>query len=92
MPSTSETIKLLFASTGHHGQLDDLDFAGDLALLSYIQQQMQDCRKITIVSENSKRLGLNIRSGKSNVLKINTESVIPIKLEGDEFHLSRQRC
>ena len=39
-------------------QLDDLDFADDLVLLSHIQQQMQE--KTNIVAEHSTRLGLNI--------------------------------
>ena len=51
------------------GQLDDLDFADDLALLSHAQQQMQD--KTDTVSYNSTRIGLYIHPTKTNVLKIN---------------------
>lgn len=64
-------------------QLDDLDFADDLALLSHTQQQMQD--KTNTVSVNSSRLGLTIHQGKSKVLKINTDSVTPITLEGESL-------
>ncbi|KAH3886549.1 hypothetical protein DPMN_010560 [Dreissena polymorpha] len=42
----------------HWNQLDDLDFANDLALLSHTQLKMQEKTK-TIV-ENSARLGLTI--------------------------------
>ncbi|KAK3759533.1 hypothetical protein RRG08_045818 [Elysia crispata] len=60
-------------------QLEDLDFADDLALLSHSQQQMQE--KTSIVAENSRRLGLNIHRGKSKILKINSASTAPILLE-----------
>ena len=61
-------------------QLDDLDFADDLALLSHSQQQMQE--KTNNVAQFSACLGLNIHKGKSKVLKINTSSNTPITLEG----------
>ncbi|VDP38994.1 unnamed protein product [Schistosoma margrebowiei] len=47
-------------------QLDDLDFADDLALLSQTQQQMQE--KTTSVAAASAAVGLNIHKGKSKVL------------------------
>ncbi|VDP56152.1 unnamed protein product [Schistosoma margrebowiei] len=57
-------------SEGKHGiqwtskmQLDDLDFADDLALLSQTQQQMQE--KTTSVAASSEAIGLNIHKGKS---------------------------
>ena len=62
-------------------QLDDLDFADDLALLSHTKHQMQE--KTNIVSAISTRLGLTIHRGKSKVLKINTDSITPITLEGE---------
>ena len=46
-------------------QLDDLDFAGDLALLVYTQQQVQE--KTSMVTDNSAHLGLK---GKSKVSRI----------------------
>ncbi|KAH3746802.1 hypothetical protein DPMN_181218 [Dreissena polymorpha] len=42
-------------------QLEDLDFADDLALLSHTQQQMQE--RINMVANNSGRLGLTIKRG-----------------------------
>ncbi|VDP18586.1 unnamed protein product [Schistosoma margrebowiei] len=64
-------------SEGKHGiqwtsgmQLDDLDFADDLSLLSQTQQQMQE--KTTSVAAASAAVGLNIHKGKSKVLRYNT--------------------
>ena len=59
-------------------QLDDLNFADNLALLSHTQHQMQE--KTSTVLENSAKLGLNIHRGKSKVLKVNAQSENPIKL------------
>ncbi|VDP79170.1 unnamed protein product [Schistosoma curassoni] len=52
-------------------QLDDLDFADDLALLSQTQQQMQE--KTNSVAAASAAVGLNIHEGKSRILRYNTE-------------------
>ena len=49
-------------------QVDDLDFADDLALLSHTQRQMQKTSKD---ADSSVRLGLKVDRGKSKVLKIN---------------------
>jgi hypothetical protein len=62
-------------------QLDDLDFADDLALLSHTQQQMQE--KTNIVADNSARLGLNINRGKSKVFKTNASNETPITVQGE---------
>ncbi|VDP84766.1 unnamed protein product, partial [Schistosoma mattheei] len=51
-------------------QLDDLDFADDLALLSQTQQQMQ--KKTTSVATATAPVGLNIHKGKSKILRYNT--------------------
>ena len=61
-------------------QLDDLDFADDLALISHTQQQMLE--KTNYVAQFSACVGLNIHRGKSKVLKINTSSNTQITLEG----------
>jgi hypothetical protein len=61
-------------------QLDDLDFADDIALLSHTQEQMQE--KTTLVSECSARLGLNIHREKSKVLQILTANTNHIMLRG----------
>ncbi|VDP37395.1 unnamed protein product [Schistosoma curassoni] len=66
-------------SEGKHGiqwtsrmQLDDLDFADDLALLSQSQQQIQE--KMTSVATAS-----------AAILRYNTECTNPIKIYGDDL-------
>ncbi|VDP67647.1 unnamed protein product [Schistosoma mattheei] len=77
-------------SEGKHGiqwtdwmQLDDLDFADDLALLSQMQQQMQE--KTTSVAANSAAVDLNIHKGKSKILGYNTACTNPITLDGEDL-------
>ncbi|VDO70099.1 unnamed protein product [Schistosoma margrebowiei] len=62
-------------------QLDDLDFADDLALLSQTQQQMQE--KTISVAAASAAVGLNIHKGKSKILQYNTACTNPIKIDED---------
>ena len=63
-------------------QLDDLDFADDLALLSHTQRQMQE--KTSTVPDNSARLGLRVQIGKYEVPKNNAAvSTMPTTLDGD---------
>ena len=61
-------------------QLDDLDFADDLALLSYSHQQMQD--KTTRLMGTSVKVGLSIHKQKTKLMKVNTASTEPVLLEG----------
>ncbi|VDO55498.1 unnamed protein product [Schistosoma margrebowiei] len=77
-------------SEGKHGiqwtsrmQLDDLDFADDLALLSQTQQQMQE--KTNSVAAASAAVGLNIHKGKSKVLRCNTACTDPITIDGEDL-------
>ncbi|VDP33082.1 unnamed protein product [Schistosoma margrebowiei] len=60
-------------------QLDDLDFADDLALLSQTQQQMQ--KKTSRVAAVSAAIGLNIHKGKSRILRCNTACTNPITID-----------
>ncbi|CAH8568851.1 unnamed protein product [Schistosoma intercalatum] len=76
-------------SKGKHGiqwtsrmQLDDLDFADDLALLSQTQQQMQ---KTNSVAAASAAVGLNIHKGKSKILRYNTACTNPITIDGEDL-------
>ena len=62
-------------------QLEDLDFADDLALLSHSHQQMQD--KTTELAAVSLQVGLNIHKGKTKVLRMNAASTDPVTLEGN---------
>ncbi|VDP76857.1 unnamed protein product [Schistosoma curassoni] len=64
-----------------HNQLDDLDFAHDLALLSHTHEQMQI--KSASVAAVSESVDLNIHKGKTKVLKYNTENVNPTTLDGE---------
>ncbi|VDO77316.1 unnamed protein product [Schistosoma margrebowiei] len=64
-------------------QLDDLDFADDLALLSQTQQQMQE--KTNSVAGASAAVGLNIHKGKSKVLRYNTACTDPITIDGENL-------
>ncbi|VDP64570.1 unnamed protein product [Schistosoma mattheei] len=64
-------------------QLDDLNFADDLALLSQKQQKMQE--KTTSVVAASTALGLNIHKGKSKILRHNTTCNNPITIDGEDF-------
>ncbi|VDP29318.1 unnamed protein product [Schistosoma mattheei] len=77
-------------SEGKHGiqwtsrmELDDLDFADDLALLSQTQQQMQE--KTNSVAAASEAVGLNMHKGKSKILRYNTACTNPIKIDGDDL-------
>ncbi|VDO50487.1 unnamed protein product [Schistosoma margrebowiei] len=77
-------------SEGKHGiqwtsrmQLDDLNFADDLALLSQTQQQMQE--KTNSVAAASKSVGLNIHKGKSRVLRYNTACTDLITIDGEDL-------
>jgi len=62
-------------------QLDDLDFADDLALLSHSQKQMQE--KTTHLETTSAGTGLNINKKKTELLKINTASSTPVTVNGE---------
>ncbi|VDP21463.1 unnamed protein product [Schistosoma margrebowiei] len=64
-------------------QLDDLDFADDLALLSQTQQQMQE--KTTSVAAASATIGLNIHKAKSKILRYNTACINPITIDGEDL-------
>ena len=64
-------------------QLDDLDFADDLALLSHNYQQMQE--KTNLVSTTAMDIGLNINKDKSKILKINSSSMNVVTLNGSQL-------
>ena len=62
-------------------QLDDLDFADDLALLSHNHSQMQD--KTTHLEATSAGTGLKINRKKTELMKINTTANTPITVSGE---------
>ncbi|VDP46306.1 unnamed protein product [Schistosoma margrebowiei] len=59
-------------------QLDDLDFADDLDLLSQTQRQMHE--KTTSVAAASASVSLTLHGEKSRILRYNTACTNPIKL------------
>ncbi|VDP60412.1 unnamed protein product [Schistosoma curassoni] len=64
-------------------QLDDLDFADDLALLSQTQQQIQE--KTASIAAVSAAVDLNVYTGKSKILRYNTACTNPITIDGDDL-------
>ena len=65
---------------GPRTQVDDLDFADDLALLSSTRRQMQ--AKTDLIAANSGRVGLRINREKTKVLRINHQDQEPITVYG----------
>ncbi|VDP61389.1 unnamed protein product [Schistosoma curassoni] len=64
-------------------QLDDLDFADDLALLLHTRQQMQE--KTTSVAAASAAVGLNIHKEKSKILRYNTVCTNRTTIDGEDL-------
>ena len=62
-------------------QLDDLDFADDLALLSHNHRQMQE--KTSRLETTSARTGLRINKKKTEVMRINATVNAPITVNGE---------
>ena len=62
-------------------QLDDLDFADNLALLSSASQKMQ--AKTDILAEISTQIGLHVNTGKTKVMRVSNQSQEPISLYGE---------
>ncbi|VDP48333.1 unnamed protein product [Schistosoma margrebowiei] len=77
-------------SEGKHGiqwtsrmQLDDLDFADNLTLQLYTQQQIQE--KTTSVAAASAAVGLNIHKGKRKIVRYNTACTNPVTIGGENL-------
>ena len=64
-------------------QLDDLDFADDLALLSHKFEQMQE--KTSLLEQNSAKTGLRINREKTKVMRVNARKSDNIKLDRGEI-------
>ena len=62
-------------------QLDDLDFADDLALLSHNHSQLQD--KTTVLETISAGTGLKINRKKTELMKMNTTANAPVAVGGE---------
>ena len=64
-------------------QLDDLDFADDLALLAHSQEQIQE--KTSRLRTASMKVGLEIHPRKTQLMKMNTSSTDPVTLGGERL-------
>ena len=64
-------------------QLDDLDFADDIALLSHNHEQMED--KLSHLEERAAETGLIISTRTTRVLKVNTNSHTSLKIKATAF-------
>jgi hypothetical protein len=62
-------------------QLEDLDFADDVDLLSSKQQHAQT--KLNKLAEKTKKTGLKINRKKIEVMRINIKQHDPLQLEGE---------
>ncbi len=61
-------------------QLEDLDFADDVCLISATHNQMQ--RKTEKLSVNASKLGMSVNIPKTKVLKVNGKVNSPVSLGG----------
>ena len=62
----------------YNGQLDDLDFTDELALLSHNQNKMQNTPVIETTAVKAK--------ANTKVLKINSKTNSPVTLQGDVLY------
>nr|KAG5704289.1 hypothetical protein BaRGS_012598 [Batillaria attramentaria] len=64
-------------------QLEDLDFADDISLLSHRQQHAQEkLERVTVAAEKT---GLRINTGKTEILRINNQQQDPVRLQQEEI-------
>ena len=63
-------------------QLEDLDFANDIALISTTQHQMQ--KKTDKLSETSQGIGLSISRTKTQVMRLKWKNTEPIKFQNGD--------
>ena len=64
-------------------QLEDLDFADDIALLSHKQQDAQE--KLGRVAEEAEKTGLRININKTEVMRVNNKQQDPIRLQQENI-------
>lgn len=64
-------------------QLEDLDFADDICLLSHKWQHAQE--KLCRVAEEARKTGLQINIRKTEVMRINSRQQDPVKLDQKEI-------
>lgn len=64
-------------------QLEDLDFADDIVLLSHRQQDAQG--KLSRVAEEAEKTGLQINTSKTEVMRINNRQQDPVQLQQEDI-------
>ena len=64
-------------------QLEDLDFADDISLLSQRQQDAQE--KLCRVAEEAGKTGLQINTGKTEVMRVNNKQQDPLQLHQESM-------
>ena len=64
-------------------KLDDLDFAGDIVLLSSTKQQIQN--KTTRLDAEARRVGLKINKEKTKAMRINARNQENIIINGQDI-------
>ena len=64
-------------------QLEDLDFADDISLLSHKQQDAQE--KLCRVAEEAEKTGLRINIGKTEVMRVNNRQQDPVRLHHEDI-------
>jgi len=60
-------------------QLEDLDFADDISLLSHRQQDAQE--KLCRVADEAEKTGLQINIGKTEIMRVNNKTHDPVRLQ-----------
>ena len=65
-------------------QLEDLDFADDISLLSHKQQDAQV--KLRRVAEKARKTGLKINIGKTEAMRINNKQADPLRLHQENIN------
>ena len=65
-------------------QLEDLDFTGDISLLSHRHQDAQE--KLSRLPKEVEKTGLNINTKKTEVMRINNKKQDPITLHDEDLN------
>jgi len=64
-------------------QLEDLDFADDISLLSHKHQDAQE--KLSRVADEARKTGLQINTGKTEVMRLNNKQQDPVQLHQESI-------
>jgi hypothetical protein len=70
-------------------QLEDLEYADDICLISEKQQHLEQKRR---VANEAKKVGLNINKKKTKIMTVNTARQVKIILEGEVLEDVDRSC